>query len=313
MHHLRYKLDTINTILGESRNSVRAAISSGFLANKLQIPFDVRTVELIEEALKTGDVDLLISDVDLPGGDFIDLCRRIRNHELNVDPFLPIIAYGNIEPRRLNQILEAGVDHILIMPISIQALITRILGIIERRKGFVVTHDYVGPVRKSSQHEGVPILEAPNVIKAKATNDAKALLEAIEGQRKARQSISTHRIRAQAKQLVSGVQILEEMLRSGARAKADEQVEFLRRMTLEICERLDDTDYDHTRDLCHQTLHSLTKISDSETPIERDVALLKPLAMAINASFHDDEKTAGAARHIIELVNADAERRANAA
>ena len=70
----------------------------------------------------------------------------------------------------INRVVSSGADDLLLRPFSTAVLGSRIESHIERRKGFVITTDYVGPDRRkdTSRPSNVDLFEPPNSLKMKA-------------------------------------------------------------------------------------------------------------------------------------------------
>ena len=132
--------------------------------------------------------DPMIHEADLADGDFCGAVHGMRHHHVRTNPFLPVMALSyNPTPELVRKIIDSGADDLVPKPVSADRLIDRIKLLIEARKPFVVTTDYVGPDRrKASDRAGtVPRVEVPNSLRAKATGtkdtalDQKAMADAI--------------------------------------------------------------------------------------------------------------------------------------
>src|SRR5690242_5495935 len=66
-----------------------------------------------------GSYDVMILDVNLPGGSGFDLCRRIREREIGT-PILMLTARDAVDDRVAG--LEAGADDYLIKPFAFREL-----------------------------------------------------------------------------------------------------------------------------------------------------------------------------------------------
>jgi DNA-binding response OmpR family regulator len=80
------------------------------------------------ELFRTGQHDLLLLDVMLPGLDGIGLCRRIR--ETSTDPVLMMSARGDA----LDVVsgLEAGADDYVVKPVDTAVLVAKIRSLLRR-------------------------------------------------------------------------------------------------------------------------------------------------------------------------------------
>ncbi len=103
--------------------------------------------------------DILITDWKMEPLDGLDFVRLIRKGEDSPDPYLPIILLtGYTEFERVTEARDTGVTEILAKPISIEALHSRIVNIIEKPRPFIKAKHYFGPDRRrgrrAEQHEG---------------------------------------------------------------------------------------------------------------------------------------------------------------
>ena len=103
-----------------------------------------------------------------------DLCRRIQSLRQGVagyNPFIVIVvtAWENSNGT-VKRVIDSGADDLLLRPFSPAILGQRLRTHIERRKGFVVTSEYVGPDRRkdTSRASNVTVFEPPNSLKMKA-------------------------------------------------------------------------------------------------------------------------------------------------
>lgn len=83
------------------------------------------------EALTATTPDLLLLDLDMPGFDGIDLCRAVRaDGHFGQLPIMFLTSCS--DPRRVQEIFEAGADDYVSKPIVGQELLTRVRNRLER-------------------------------------------------------------------------------------------------------------------------------------------------------------------------------------
>jgi len=134
-----------------------------------------RTMKGVEEAIDVGGIAVAQIDVGLPGGDVVDLARRVRFGEIGDNPFLPIlITTASKEGRVVLAALLAGVDDVLCKPVSAASVTRRMHRIAFARKPFIAQSGYMGPVRA---HMGRAFRDArqfvaPNALKAALTGQS---------------------------------------------------------------------------------------------------------------------------------------------
>ena len=92
--------------------------------------------------------DLIITDLDMPILDGLELTRLIRVPDSQMNPFVPIIMISDLtEVHRVIEAREAGVNEFIKKPLSASMLYERIyLSLVEPRP-FVRTESYFGPCR----------------------------------------------------------------------------------------------------------------------------------------------------------------------
>lgn len=102
---------------------------------------------LARMALSTPDV--VITDLTLGVHCGIELVRRIRQGENNVDPYTPVIVVtGRTEADLIKLARDCGANEILGRPVSADAIYNRILNLIERPRPFIQAPTYFGPDRR---------------------------------------------------------------------------------------------------------------------------------------------------------------------
>ena len=90
---------------------------------------------------ETGDYDLIILDLMLPGLDGLEICRRLRNDSVYT-PILMLTSKSSELDRVLG--LEMGADDYVVKPFSIRELMARVKAIfrrVERLKSDISTDD----------------------------------------------------------------------------------------------------------------------------------------------------------------------------
>lgn len=163
--------------VAQHRNATRMALYSlGF--GKVS---SADTLDALNRAIKHVPPDLVLCEAS---GVAADLCELIQNLRLgtngHVNPFLVVIVTAWEKGHDLAQmVVNSGADDLILRPYSTSILKARIDTHIERRKGFVITHDYVGPDRRkaSNRPANIELFQPPNSLKMK-TMDGLTMPEA---------------------------------------------------------------------------------------------------------------------------------------
>ncbi len=104
-----------------------------------------------ERSARSDSYDLLILDVMLPERDGIEVCKNLRNDDINL-PIIMITAKGEVDDRVAG--LDSGADDYLVKPFDMKELLARTKALLRRPQ--VAFNDLVKVqdlVMDSSKHE----------------------------------------------------------------------------------------------------------------------------------------------------------------
>lgn len=102
-----------------------------------------------EAQLASAPVDLIITDILMPGEDGVALSRRIRAGQTPANRFMPIMVItGHCEPSRVLAARDAGVNEVLCKPVTATGVMTRLKAMIESPRPFISSPGYFGPCRR---------------------------------------------------------------------------------------------------------------------------------------------------------------------
>jgi len=112
----------------------------------------------------------VIIDVDHGEADAFRLIRRLRTDPAFPNPFVCVIA-TTWQPTEalLQKVTNCGADSLLVKPASPKQVMDRVAALVETRRTFVVSVDYVGPDRRKNPREGAQVatLDPPNSLALK--------------------------------------------------------------------------------------------------------------------------------------------------
>ena len=135
--------------IGEKNYGARQQLRDLFIAQGLKQIVCHSTLSSLRDVIAELPPDLLIVSDDFDPGVF-DLVRAIRFHKLGDNPFMLISMMVNPSRRDvLTRAIEAGVDDIIIKPISAERVQERLRLVTFHRRPFIATDGYVGPERKT--------------------------------------------------------------------------------------------------------------------------------------------------------------------
>ena len=319
------QFDNVVVLLADAKSEMRRLIHDAFRSNGLREVRDCSGFEALQVAMTSGvPPDLIVTDAKLPGGDVFGLVSRLRGGEVGVNPFVPVIFMTwNADAQVIKNAADCGADYILAAPISADDVFKRVRVLINDRKPFVVTSDYIGPDRRRDPNRGdsdIPLIEVPNTLRTKAKGevvDLGALRSAVD---EAMSEVNEQRLVRHSYQ----INLLVEMIVPSY----DEEeippvvqihVQKLAAVAEEVHDRLAGSRFEHVAELCQ----NLSDVADSingnwKAPNRKDVNLLKPLSQAVLASFNPNRDSSEMAGEITGMVskfagkiNAEAESKLN--
>ncbi len=285
---------------------LRASVNTVLLNNGFRNIVLGKSLKDMSDYLEHGMPDLVICGTTFVDGELCPKIHEMRHNEWGGNPFTPIITVAtDPNPELVRQVIESGVDDLIVQPISTQKLLDRINGLIDHRKMFVVTTDYVGPDRRGKDHgdgKEIPTISVPNSLRSKVTGESEAhgLEHAIAT---ALSEINVQKVERHGDQIVY---LVEHIIEFDHSQKSDESLDDLMEKLIAVTDeartRMESTKFAHTSKLCNTLLQVATGIRDSGgTPSNKDMQLLHPLAQAIQVGF-SDTAAAKAATSIADTV-----------
>jgi DNA-binding response OmpR family regulator len=248
-----------------------------------------KTLREIRDGIVETMPDLLICEAVFEDGDFCDLLYALRHHQIGSNPFMPVIAMTwDPTPELVKRVVEAGADDLLAKPISTGQLQDRIQNLIDTRKPFVVTSDYIGPDRRtdSTRATAVPLLDVPNTLRAKATGED----QKIDMQKAIDEAIGNVNLQKLDRHAFQINWLLNQVLPKLEEGQTDEAVQGMLERLLYVAEdssrRMVGTEYAHVSELCRSLIKVTNAVIEAgNRPNSKDVRLLRPLAQAIQVGF----------------------------
>ncbi|SCA58039.1 putative Response regulator consisting of a CheY-like receiver domain [Candidatus Terasakiella magnetica] len=302
-----YQIEDIKILIADSNRQLRTSLKGVLHHHGFRGIVDAPSIEAFEAEVRVVNPDLILCDIDLKGGHVCESIKKLRHNELGQNPFAAVILFIEEATEGIvTMASEAGLDDLQIKPVVAQKVIDRVTYLIEKRKPFVVTTDYVGPDRRKAARPGtqqIPSVEVPNTMAAKAsgTYDPRMVQSQID---KALWDVNAQKIERHVFQVGYLVERIVPAYEAGEVTKKNmEMVIKLMKVGRDIVERLEDSDYGHIADLAG-TLVTVTKsLWDSGTlPKHKDLELLPQLSAALAATFNTDAVSAAAVQKIRSTI-----------
>ncbi|UEM02906.1 response regulator [Skermanella rosea] len=290
----------IGILMGEGNLSVRVALKSLLQAEGFSGIVDVPDIRSLRTLLEEGGdpPDVVVLDADLEGEDPCGLVRAVRHGKLGRNPFVTVIMTTSVASNeRVRAIVESGADGLLVKPLSVNAVMERLIGLVRQRKPFIVTSAYIGPDRRKDPARGpssIPLFDVPNTLRAKAEGRSAELAALDEVIARAQRQIDEEKRRRDAFQ----VSFLAGLIVSGTPALNDdaanrEYLESLIDACDDLLDRLPGTPYAALVEMVTELRNLGQRMVNSGRVSEpAALRLLRPLSDAIMAGLNPDHAPA---------------------
>ncbi|MED6311801.1 MAG: response regulator [Pseudomonadota bacterium] len=318
-------VDNVIMLLADGKAEMRRLMYDGFRSYGMREVRDFSNFQALEVAASAGvPPDLIVTDTTLPGGDIFELIGKIRTGDIGCYPFVPIILLTwNADGEVIKKAVDCGADYILAAPFAPADVFKRVRILINDRKPFIVTSDYIGPDRRRDPGRGdssIPLIDVPNTLRTKANGEVLDLMELSAAVNDAMSEINDQRLVRHSYQ----INLLVEMIvpaygKEEVAPVIRVHVQRLAAVAEEVSSRLAGSRFEHVAELCQNLSEVAASINSNwQSPNQKDIDLLKPLSQAVLTSFNPDRDSSDMAGEIAGMVskfagkiNAEAEQQLN--
>jgi DNA-binding response OmpR family regulator len=289
----RLSFDSVDALIYDPVSANRTATRAALYTIGFRRSESVATLDDFTEALLKRPPDLALCEAQGATDELCRIIQQLRQGGGTYNPFIVVIVTAWEKTTGLiNQVVSSGADDLLLRPFSTTLLGQRIEAHIERRKGFVITSDYVGPDRRRDMARPgeAEMFDPPNSLKMKAKDklSGEAVAKRLNGElRVAREKLMAEKLRRDSFQVCILWRLLQEE-RSADAAAADLQK--LRELTKSIDQRCRDGGSGAAVEWCESILAAGEGL---KLGVDRNAAmnLLGHAALSMHQTFHP-EKTA---------------------
>jgi len=203
----KFTYETADTLVYDPVGAHRTATRAVLYTLGFRNIETVGTVEAFSEAIRKRPPDLALCEAQGADAELCSMIQDLRQDAGGFNPFLVIIVTAWEKTETLvRRVLDSGADDLVLRPFSTTLLRGRIDTHVERRKRFVITHDYVGPDRRSDPARAscAELFEPPNTLKMKAIDGLSAEEVAVRMDKElkdAREALNTEKLRRDAFQI----------------------------------------------------------------------------------------------------------------
>ena len=270
----RLSYETAETLVYDPVSANRTATRAALYTLGFRFIESVATVEGLGQAIRRRPPDLALCEAQGADAELCQTIQMLRQGTSGYNPFIVIIVTAWEKTNGLvTRVLNSGADDLILRPFSTAVLGNRIETHIERRKGFVITHDYVGPDRRRdpTRASNVELFDPPNSLKMKtkerlSADEATARLDA--ELRVARDALNTEKLRRDAFQVC----ILWRLLQDHApdQQSYTRELTKLAQVTQAISKRSRETDYEIAQQWCDSVLAAVEGL---ELGVDRNASM----------------------------------------
>ena len=297
----------VTILFGEPESGLRHALRNALNREGFEDVRDFDRVGPLKESLQKTDPDLLLIDSEMDVGEADSLITDVRYNRLGKNPFIPVIVtIWEPTKEQVQRVASSGTDDMLAKPLSPAQLFDRIRVLVNNRKPFVVTSDYIGPDRRKDEDRTstIPTIDVPNTLRSKVKGEPINRGNIDSMIQEAQRDINDQRLKRNAFQIGFLVNLLlPEFSKSEVTDERIKSVDRLMEVSRDTGVRMKGTEYEHVGSLCNTMIRVASSISDSiSLPDDKDVSLLKPLSEAIMAAFNPEDSSADIASQISSAV-----------
>lgn len=301
----RLSYDSVDVLIYDPVPANRAATRAALYSLGFRHTVNVATPEDFVDAIRRAPPDIALCEADDGGAALCDIIRQVRQGNACINPFIVIIVTAWEKSGSLiNRVVSSGADDLLLRPFSTAVLGSRIAAHIDRRKGFVVTTDYVGPDRRhdDSRPSDAELFQPPNSLRMKARDrlSADVVTRRLEEELKqAREKLHCEKLRRDSFQLCVLWRLLQEQPRaSGAAASDLDKVAALARSVEARCQG---SEFQPAVEWCRSILAAAEGLSMG---VDRNASmhLLGHAALSMHLIFHPEKDPSGQLNEIDATV-----------
>jgi DNA-binding response OmpR family regulator len=290
----RLSYETAETLVYDPVSANRTATRAVLYALGFRNIETVASVEVFREAIRNRPPDLALCEAQGADAELCQMIQMLRQGASGYNPFIVIIVTAWEKTNALvNRVVNSGADDLILRPFSTKLLGERIETHIERRKGFVITHDYVGPDRRRdpSRSSSAELFDPPNSLKMKAkerlnAEEATARLDA--ELRTAREFFNSEKLRRDAFQICILWRLLQDRV-PGEQSYTQELTK-LAQLTQAVSKRCRETEFESAVGWCDSVLAAVEGL---ELNVDRNASmhLLGHAALNLNQVFQPEKST----------------------
>ena len=297
----KLSFDSVNALIYDPVPANRTATRAVLYSLGFRLTETVSTIEALVDSIQQNPPDIVLCEAQGATDELCATIQHMRQGGAGYNPFIVIIVTAWEKSTALiNKVVSSGADDLLLRPFSTAVLRQRIETHIERRKGFVITTDYVGPDRRKDPAHvaAADSFDPPNSLKMKAKEKlpGEVVARRLDAELKAaREMLAAEKLCRDSFQVCVLWRLMQEQPLMAGQVSPD--LAKLQVLTKSIETRIRDTEFQPALEWCESVLAACEGLV---LDVDRNASmhLLGHAALSLHQVFHP-EKTA--AEHLSEI------------
>ncbi len=287
--------DSVDVLIYDPVAANRTATRAALYALGFRRTETVSTLDAFIESMQKNPPDIALCEAQGAPEELCAAIQQMRQGGAGYNPFIVIIVTAWEKNNSLiTKVVSSGADDLLLRPFSTALLGSRIETHIERRKGFVITTDYVGPDRRkdTGRPSNTEIFEPPNSLKMKAKDklSSEAIARKLDTELKAaREKLTSEKLRRDSFQVCILWRLMQEQTLMAGQVSPD--LLKLQTLTQSMENRCRDTEFEPAVEWCEAVLAAAEGLS---LGVDRNASmhLLGHGALSLHQVFHPEKSAA---------------------
>lgn len=135
-------------LVAEGDRGLRRALRDVLLGMGFPVIYVAGTMAETQRHVLQQSPGVILLDYKLPGGNGLAFTRKLRRDRMS-DGRTPIILMAEAPDAALAAAArDAGVNELVVKPISVQALVLRLMHVLQMPRPFIRSTDFIGPERR---------------------------------------------------------------------------------------------------------------------------------------------------------------------
>jgi DNA-binding response OmpR family regulator len=292
----RLSYDSVEALIYDPVSANRTATRAALYALGFRHTESVSTMDALLDTIQKRPPDIVLCEAQGAGEELCAAIQELRQGGNCGNPFIVVIVTAWEKSTGLiNRVVNSGADDLLLRPFSTALLGSRIEAHIERRKGFVITTDYVGPDRRQGQVRQASAAETfdpPNSLKMKAKDklSSEAVAKRLDAELKsAREKLHLEKLKRDAFQVCILWRLMQDKRPGQTAVQVD--LEKLAGLARSIDRRCRETPQDAAVEWC-DSVRAATEGLQQGVDRNASMHLLGHAALELHKVFHPDQSPA---------------------